>query len=87
MSHKLKHRNGKTQNGVREGMAGAKVSAGNVSAPASSMTDASSFGEKAIHGEGKWEERGVRGSKRQRQKKYIKLWFSEERWQGEDVHY
>lgn len=85
MSHK--HRNEKAQNGAREGMAGAKVSAGNVLVPASSMTDASSFGEKAINGEGKWEERGVRESKRQRQKIYIKLCSSKEQWQGEDVHY
>lgn len=65
MSHK--HRNEKAQSGAREGTAGAKVRAGNVLAPASSTTDA----KKAINGEGKWEERGVRGSKGQRQKIYI----------------
>lgn len=47
-THKLKHRNEKTQRGARKGTGGAKVDAENALAPASSMTDASSSKEKAI---------------------------------------
>lgn len=48
VTHKLKHRNEKTQRGARNGTGGAEVDAENALAPASSMTDASSSKEKAI---------------------------------------
>lgn len=73
VTHKLKHRNEKTQRGARKGTGGAKVDAGNALAPARSMTDASSSKERAMKEERedgrKSEEGGAGGGKTLRQTK------------------